>query len=200
MKRLVVIASFALSGCGGGILAPAGPAPKIYTLSAPATVETSAPAATWQLLIDEPNAILDLNSSRIAIEPEPTRIDYYANVVWADRPPTMLQELLLQTFDRSGRIPAVQRQSGGLRSDFELATDIEDFEVEAAPGETDVHVAVTARLIRARDRAIVASRAFQSRTPVSGDFDGVVAGFDQALRDMLPRIVDWTLTEGRRDQ
>ena len=200
MRRLAVAASLALSACGGGILAPPGPEPKIYTLSAPATVETSAPVATWQLLIEEPNAILDLNSSRIAIEPAPARIDYYANVVWADRPPTMLQELLLQTFDRSGRIAAVQRRSGGLRSDFELATDIEDFEVEAAPGETDIHVAITARLIRTRDRAIVASRNFQSKTPVSGDFDGVVAGFDTSLHGMLPQIVDWTLTEGRRNQ
>jgi cholesterol transport system auxiliary component len=199
MRAFILGAVLLLSGCDGGLLAPSGPAPKVYTLSAPATVETSAQKVNWQLLIDSPDAILDLDAARIAIRPDPNRIDYYANVTWADRPPAMLQELLLQAFDKSGRIAAVQRQSGGLKADFVLATDLQNFEVDTGPGAANVHIRITARLIRARDRTIVASRVFESNTPVSGDFEGGIAAFDAALQTLLPQIVDWTLVQGSRN-
>jgi cholesterol transport system auxiliary component len=204
MKSLLLAAilagTAALSGCGGGILAPSGPPAKLYTVSAPATVETTAPVAKWQLLIDVPNAILDLNTDRIAVKPEPARIDYYAGVAWADRPPTLLQELLLQSFAKSGHIAAVARQSGGLKADFVLSTDLQDFQVEADPGAPEVHVTITARLIRGRDQEIVASRTFEARLPADGGFDGAIATFGQALNQMLPQIVDWTLVQGSRNQ
>ncbi len=167
-------------------------------LSGPADVETAAPPAKWQLLIEMPNAMLDLNTSRIATRPEPTRIDYFANVAWADRVPAMLRELLLQSFDRSGKIPAVQSQSGGLKADFVLATNLANFEVEEGSAGAEVHIAITAKLIRGRDSTIIATQRFESTTPVSGDFGGAVQGFDTSLHALLPRIVDWTLTEGSR--
>ena len=156
-----ILLALALTGCSaGGLLAPSGAPPKIYTLSAPKEVASSAPQANWQLLIAMPSAVADINTSRIAIIPAPSRMDYYADVTWADRPPAMLQELLLESFDRSGRIAAVQRQSGGVKSDFLLTTEIEDFEVDNATGEPSVHIRIAARLVRSRDREIVASRNF----------------------------------------
>jgi cholesterol transport system auxiliary component len=188
-----------LAGCSGGLLAPSGPAPKLYMLKAPREVTVTAPQANWQLLIDMPNAQLDLNTARIAIEETQSEIEYYANVAWVDRPTALHQELLLQSFDKSGRIGAVQRQSGGLRADFVLTTDLQDFEVDAASAPPTVRVRVTTRLVRTRDRVIVASHSFKADTPISGDFEGAVTGFNGALRDILPQIVDWTLTEGSRN-
>jgi cholesterol transport system auxiliary component len=187
-----------LAGCTGGLLAPSGAPPKLYTLTAPASVPTNAPHANWQLLVDMPDAILDLNSARIATAPSPERVDYYADVSWADRPPAMIQELLLQSFDRSGRIAAVQRQGAGLKADFALSSDIQDFEVEAGP-QPGAHVRLTERLVRTRDRTIVATRVFEARVPVNGGFDDAIAAFDSALGSLLPQIVDWTLTEGSRN-
>ncbi len=199
MRAILLTVILLLPGCTGDLLAPSGAPAKLYTLSAPAAVQTSGPPVTWQLLVEEPHAILDLNSSRIALRPGPTRIDYYANVAWADRPPALVQELLLESFDRSGRIPAVQRQSGGLKADYSLDTDIQDFDVETGPGEADVYVAIAARLVRGSDRTIVATRIFESRTPVSGNFDGAIAAFDAGIHAILPQIVDWTLTQGSRN-
>ena len=137
MKRIALIMlTTMLAGCSASsLLAPSGAPAKLYTLDAPKDVTTNAPQANWQLLIAMPDAPMDLDTSRIAIAPAPTRIDYYADVAWADRPSAMLQALLLQSFDRSGRIAAVQRQSGALKSDFILTADIEDFEVDAASGD-----------------------------------------------------------------
>ena len=198
MKIFPLLAALALlSGCGN-LLAPAGDPAKLYMLHAPAQVTTNAPPARWQLLIAAPDASLDLNNARIAVAPTSSRIDYYANVSWADRPPAMLQELLLESFDRSGRIGAVQRQSGGLKADFILNCDLQDFQVETA-GQPVVHIGLTARLVRTRDRTIVASRKFESSSPAGGDFDGAIAAFDLDLQTLLPQIVDWTLSQGAQN-
>lgn len=202
MKRLILAATcLAISGCSASsLLAPSGDPAKIYTLSAPTQVTSNAPQANWQLLIAMPNAAADLDSTRIAIAPAPARIDYYANVVWADRPSAMLQELLLQSFDKSGRIAAVQRQSGGLKADFLLTTDIQDFQVETGAGDPDVHLGLSAKLVRTRDRTIVASKNFEATAPAGGNFDGAIAAFNSAISGMLPQIVDWTLTQGSHNQ
>ena len=199
MKVLPLLAALALlTGCSG-LLSPSGDPAKLYMLHAPAQVASGAPQARWQLLIAAPDAPLDLNNSRIAVAPTPDRIDYYANVSWSDRPPAMLQELLLQSFERSDRIGAVQRQSGGLKADFILTCDIQDFQVESS-GTPIAHIGLTARLVRTRDRTIVASKRFDVSSPAGGDFDGAVAAFDAGLQTILPRIVDWTLSQGAQNQ
>lgn len=188
-------------GCTTNLLAPSGPTPALYTLAAPAQVGTNAPQANWQLLVDRPSAPLDLDSSRIAIAPAPDRIDYYADVAWVDRAPPLLQDLILESFDRSGRIAAVQRQGGGLRADYVLATDLRDFEIDGTQSTPAAHLRITARLVRTRDRSIVASRTFDAAAPVgTGGIDAVVASFNGALAEILPQIVSWTLTEGSHGQ
>jgi cholesterol transport system auxiliary component len=194
-----ILLVLALSGCSASsLLAPSGPPPKLYTLSAPKEVATGGPQANWQLLIAMPSAQLDLDTTRIAIIPAQSRMDYYADVTWADRPPTMLQGLLLQSFDRSGRIAAVQRQSGGLKSEFLLTCEIEDFEVDTTASEPGAHIRIAARLVRSRDREIVAMRTFEVTVPSGASFDGAIAAFDSGLQSVLPQMVDWTLTQGNQ--
>jgi cholesterol transport system auxiliary component len=202
MKRIpFILTLLMLGGCSASsILAPSGEPAKLYTLRAPQTVATSAAVAHWQLLIAMPDAPMDLNSVRIAVMPSAARIDYYANVAWADRPPAMLQDLLLQSFDRSGRISAVQRQSGGIKADFILTSGVENFEVDAASGDPLSHLRVTAWLVRTRDRTIVATKSFDAATPAGQSFDGAISAFDSGLQSLLPQIVDWTLTAGNANQ
>src|SRR6201999_1462219 len=135
-----ILLALALTGCSASnLLGPSGSPPKIYTLSAPKEVAGSGPQVNWQLLIAMPGAVADLNTTRIAIIPAPSRMDYYADVTWADRPPAMLQQLLVESFDRSGRIAAVEKQSGGVKSDFLLTSEIEDFEVDTTAAEPSAH-------------------------------------------------------------
>lgn len=202
MRRLsLLLALLTLGGCSAAnILAPSGEPAKLYTLRAPQTVASSAAPAHWQLLIAVPNAPLDLNSVRIAIAPSPGRIDYYANVAWADRPPAMLQDMLLESFDSSGRIAAVQRQSGGLKADFVLTSELHDFQVEAGASDPVAHLRITVRLMRTRDRTIVGTKSIEATQPVGENFDGAIAAFDSGLKSMLPQIVDWTLNQGNANQ
>ena len=189
-----------LSGCNtGSLLAPAGPAPALYTLAAPD--QNGAPGARvdWQLLVEAPIVTLDLNTARIAVAPSAQRVDYYADVAWADRAPVLIQNMIIESFDRSGRIAGVDRQHGGLRADFLLETDLRDFQVEAQQSPPSAHVRITAKLVRMRDRSIVGSRTFENAAPVGdGGFPAPVTAFDAALRQILPDLVTWTLAEGGR--
>jgi len=199
MKLHVLAVALLLAGCSGGLLAPSGGPAKLYTLSAPHDVISTAPQANWQLAVEMPEAELELNTARIAVAPSPARIDYYADVAWADRPPAMLQELLVRSFEKSGKIAAVDRRGSNVRADFELTTDLQHFQVEAAGDPADVHVDIMAHLIRTRDRAIVASRHFEMTAPAGTNFDATISGFDETLRQLLPMIVDWTLEQGNRN-
>jgi len=187
-----------LSGCSD-LLAPSGEPAKLYTLRPPTQVVTSAPQVHWQLLIATPDASLEIDSSRIAVAPAPMRIDYYANVAWSDRAPAMMRDMLIEAFDKSGRIGAVGRQSGGLKSDYLLSSDLRDFQVETS-GEPVSHIGLMVRLVRSRDRSIVASRLFDTKTPAGSNFDDAIAAFDRGLQTVLPEIVDWTLVEGAKNQ
>ena len=198
MRAVLFVFLLPLAGCGGGLLAPSGPAPALYTLKAPQRVESAGPAVGWQLLVDVPAAQLALDSTRIAIAPAPDRIDYYADVAWADRAPALLQSVVVEAFERYGRIQAVQRQGGGLHADILLTMNLDDFEVDAAAAT--VRVRFTAKLVRMKDRAIVAARDFQAEAPVGGGgFAGVVAAFNHAVDDILPDLVTWTLGQGGRN-
>lgn len=198
-KPLILSLTLLLAGCSGGLLAPAGSPAKLYTLSAPREIASTAPQVAWQLIVQMPDAAMQLNSARIAISPAPARIDYYADVAWTDRPPAILQELLLQSFDKSGKISGVQHMGGSARADFELSTDLQQFQVDAVGDPPSIHVEIAARLIRARDRSIVASRQFAATEPAGANFDATIGGFDVALQRLLPRIVDWTLEQGSRN-
>jgi cholesterol transport system auxiliary component len=201
MRRISLLLTFlTLAGCSAGsILSPPGEPAKLYRLSAPSTVTTSAAQAKWQLLVATPDAPLDINSARIAIAPAPGRLDYYADVAWSDRPPAMLQDLILDSFDSSGRIAAVQRQTGGLKSDFILTSELHDFQVESQSGPAS-HIRVTLRLVRSRDRTIVGMKTFEATTPAGTSFDGAISAFDSGLQSLLPRMVDWTLTTGNANK
>ena len=65
--------------------------------------------------------------------PEPTRFDYYALANWTDRAPLMVQGLVVESFENSGRIVAVGREAVGLKPDFVLKIEIREFQAEAYP-------------------------------------------------------------------
>lgn len=191
---LAGLALLALTGCGS-LLGPSGPAPVYYGLNAPRGA--SGAAINRQLLVDVPRASLDLDTTRIAVMQKPNAVEYYADVLWRDRTPQMIQSLLVRTLDGGGRFRAVAAANSGLRADLLLLTDIGHFEAEAF--RNDVHVELTMRLVHAADRSIVATRSFNATAPAaSASFDDVIAAYDRATSDVMVKIADWAATEALR--
>jgi cholesterol transport system auxiliary component len=188
----------ALAGCTAvDLLAP--PPPQLYTLSPKSTFDRPIPRVDWQLLVETPSAPAAIDTPRVAIARTPMTVDYYAGVSWVDRVPLMLQVLMIESFENSGRIVAIGREGVSLRADFVLRTELREFQIDLAdgPAAPAAVVRLTGRLVSMPRRAIEAVRAFEARVPAAGQtFPAIVAAFDEALGTVLKRLVEWTLVEG----
>ncbi|MGH6827914.1 MAG: ABC-type transport auxiliary lipoprotein family protein, partial [Rhizomicrobium sp.] len=138
------------------------PASQIYLLRPPlpqsATGSGAGGKVDWALAVARPDASDALDGDRIALTRTPTELDYYANAQWADRLPRLVQAALIAGFEASGRIAAVAREEDAVHADYELLTDIRDFEaryrsLDAAP---DAAVTLISQIADSRSRAIVA--------------------------------------------
>jgi cholesterol transport system auxiliary component len=204
LGRLAAVIALALllPGCGGNLLGlPEGPAPDIYTLTPKNTFDSDLPTVKWQLVVDQPTAAGGLDTDRIAVHPDPTEIKYYAGARWTDRAPDMVQTLMLESFENTGKIVAVGKQTIGLRSDFNLVSDLREFQAEYKPGSQipSVRVQINVKIVKQPRQQIIASNNFERVVEAkSADIKDVVLAFDDALGKVLRRVVEWTLVTANK--
>ncbi|WP_207477703.1 ABC-type transport auxiliary lipoprotein family protein [Arenibaculum pallidiluteum] len=172
--------------------------PRLYTLTPVETFSAPLARTSEQLLIEAPSAPAGLDTARIALRTAPTNLDYFANVNWTDRAPSMVQNLLVESFERSRAIRAVGRDTSGLRADWVLRSELRDFEAEypGDPARTvpSVRVALNGKLISSQRRSIEASETFEAVVPArDASFAAVIEAFDQAVELVLQGAVSWTL-------
>ena len=126
---MMLLSAFVLlSGCGGII--PLGPAPNLYNLTPKNTFPEDLPLVEQQVVVEEPLAAGGLDSNRIALRPSTTELKYFANARWTERAPKMVQTLLVESLENSGSLAAVGRQAIGLRSDYNIKTELREFQAE----------------------------------------------------------------------
>lgn len=198
---IVLVASLWFTGCANIISAPTDLG--LYNLTPEGDFAADVPVVKWQLIIEEPVPSGGLDSSRIALRPEPTQLDYYADVRWTERAPKMIQTLIAESFENSRRIVAVGGQSVGLRSDFDLKTELRDFQAEYFTGTKTprARVRLTAKLVSQPRREIVAARVFESIVSADAtDIPSIVRAFDRAFRSVVGELVEWTLLSGEQAQ
>ncbi len=185
-----------LSGCEGLVPALGGPPANLYTLTPKNTFTKELQRVRWQLVVDEPLASGGLNIDRIALRHSPTELKYFARARWTERAPRMVQTLMVESFENSGAIVAVGRKAIGLRSDYNLITELREFQAEyfESDGVPTVRVRLNAKLVKQPRRAIVASRTFESTIKSEGKaMRHVIRAFDQALGKVLRHTVEWTI-------
>jgi cholesterol transport system auxiliary component len=185
----------ALTGCSGlfGGSAPA----HLYRVTPKSTYPANLPHRPVQILVDVPLAPAGLDSSRIALSRSAISIDYFADSEWTDRAPLLVQTALIESFENSNTINAIDRESVGLRADFVLKTEIRHFEAvyDSPNGPPDVWTAISVRLVNPSNRDIVARSSFEQRQRASAnDVPRIIAAFDEALGGVMKDIVVWTVT------
>jgi cholesterol transport system auxiliary component len=155
------------------------------------------PRRSVQLLVDVPLAPAGLDTSRIALSRSPVSIDYFADSEWTDRAPLLVQTAILQSFENSRAINAIDRESIGLRADFILKTELRHFEAvyDSPSGPPEIWVAIIVRLVNPASREVVSQTSFERRQPASAnDVPSIVSAFDEALGGVMKKIVLWTVT------
>jgi cholesterol transport system auxiliary component len=184
-----------LAGCSG--LFGGGEPAHLYRLTPKSTYPPNLPHRSVQLLINEPLAPAGLDKSRIALSRSPVSIDYFADSEWTDRAPLLVQTAILQSFENSKAITAIDRESVGLRADFILDPEIRHFEAvyDSANGPPEIWVAINVRLVNPSSRDVVAQTLFERRERASAnDVPSIVMVFDEALGGVMKEIVVWTVT------
>jgi cholesterol transport system auxiliary component len=183
------------AACGDLLPGIARDPPKLYVLSPKNTFPDDLPRVNWQLTVDIPIAEAALNTTRIALRRSPVLLDYYGDSNWPDTAPLMIQTLLVESFENTGKIVGIGRQSVSLRADYSLITDLREFQAEYdGSGPPNVRVRLIAKLVKMPERLIIGATnaEYVERAPAT-DIESVVRTFDQALGKSLKRIVEWTL-------
>lgn len=194
----------ALGGCSGFLIG-SRPTPSLFRLSPKSTFPVDLPHVTWQLVLETPVADAGLDTARIALTRSAHQIEYYARANWTDRAPAMFQTMMIESFENSGRIVSVGRESLGLRADFVLKSELREFQAfydDAGPPV--VRVGLALKLVAMPRREIVAATSIGTTAQAEADtLEAVIRAFDEASGSVLKELVVWVIGSGersRRDQ
>ncbi len=188
--------------------------PRLYVLTPKSTYPENTPKADWQLLVETPVSPAGLNTARIALQDSPVELRYFEYANWIDYAPKMVQALIIESFENSGKIVSVGREQIGLRSDFVLKTELREFQAEyedrlsfdtkeLGPGAPApwVRVRLNAKLVKMPQREIVAHQTFERRVRAQENrMNAIIDAFDDALGKTLKSVVVWTLETGDKEK
>lgn len=195
MKRLFCVLSLILlAGCN---VLPSRPPVTLYQPQAQFVPrEGQVQQVEWRLGLARPSATGQLVTPRILVQPVPGEIEVYPQARWAQVPSGLLGDALFRAFEADGRVAMPDHANSGRFSDFELAAELRDFQIELEGGPQAV-VGVKLQLIGYPAGRILASHVLQVRAPArSQQAPDAVAAFGEALQTLLPQMVDWTLEQG----
>lgn len=173
-----------------------GPPPDLFTLAPKYRFDPNLPKVDWQLVIEEPLSSGALDTNRIAVRPTQFELKYWADARWTERAPRMVQTVLIESFENTGKIVAVGRQAVGLRSDYNLKSELREFELDLYrnPNQPQARVRLNLKLVRQPREQIIASASFQNAEPArSLNLPDVIEAFNEAVNKILRRTVEWTL-------
>ena len=199
-RPAAVVAAALVAGACSAILPGAGPAPDIYSLTPKSTFDGDLPLVEWQLVVAEPFAARGLDTNRIALHPSATEIKYFSGARWSDRAPSMVQTLLVESFENTGKIVAVGRQAIGLRSDYTLRSELREFQAHYNDddGMPTVTVRLNVKIVKQPRQAIIASKTFTRTMPANGSsMKDIIYTFDETLGKVLRRVVEWTMRNAK---
>lgn len=189
--------ALALSACSGNLIGPSSPAPDLYVLH-PQFGPLSTPASvTQQLVVAIPAANAALDTDRIALERGANLMDYYAQSQWTDRLPLLIQSLLVEGFEKSGRVAAVGREGAGIRADVILETEIRQFEAYYATADAapDIRVSLVAKLVGVSNRSVInTTEVSRVSRAAANNLPSIVTAFTTAAGGALQELVGWTVT------
>jgi cholesterol transport system auxiliary component len=196
-RRRVTAGVFGLVLLGGCSFLFPPSAPQLYQLASRTGHPPSGPPVRGQLVVVPPVAAGDLDTERIALVRNRTMVDYFANAAWTDRAPFLLQGLMVDAFENSGRLVAVGRSSSDLAPDFLLETELRAFQAQYMGTGNEpptVVVSLVAQVVRVTDRKVIGHLPVSAQTPAArNDLSAIVEAFDTAVGEVLAQIVEWTL-------
>lgn len=172
-----------LGGCGGAT------SPLTFDLAAlPGQARPG--GASRSIVVFEPVGLQPLEADRIIVREPGGSLSFLGGGQWADRLPRLIQTRVIQSLENSGRLRSVSRPGDKVVSDFQLVSEIREFNIAAGSGEAVVDI--SAKLVADSTGKVVAARVFSARVPVQKvDAANAAPALDAALSRVLLQIVGW---------
>ncbi|WP_235962976.1 ABC-type transport auxiliary lipoprotein family protein [Ruegeria haliotis] len=189
-----------LGGCAGlGTLKQAAKPNDLYLLSPKSTFSSSLPRIQKQIVVQEPTATAAVNTDQIAVQPTRLQVQYLPRARWVDRAPLIVQALLVESYENSGKVAAVGRSTVGLRADYVIVPDLREFQgIVVADTENAktvrIEVRMNIKIIDEFEDKIIASSSFQENVVAASDqTPDLVRAFDDALGKTMRDAVEWSI-------
>lgn len=184
-------------GMGGCQLPGPGPSPREFRLTQKTTFG-ELQKVDWSLAVARVTGTPSIDTPRIAVKRTGVEVEYFADARWIDRPPALVQPLLVQSFRSSGAIAVVGDDRASFRPNFVLACDITAFQAIEGEGQPAARVVIASSLTEMPRREVVGSTEIgRTVEAAAGDLNAITQAFDDALGKVMKRIVEWTLETGQ---
>mgnify|MGYP003111362423 FL=1 len=186
-------AALLLSGCIS--LLPENTPATVYRLSTP---EPSGEVRVEAVIVgvQRPLTPRAMSNNMIAMSQQRGQLVFIEGAEWITPVPRLVQDLIVESMDAFEPSLIAARPEDGVRSEFELATELRSFEANYLAGPDappTVIVRLRARLIRSSDRRLVAVDAIGAQSLSSGNTIGdIVAAFDAASQEAMASVAQWT--------
>lgn len=172
-----------------GVTAP--PAKITYDLRALPNQGAAGKTVGAQWTIPEPTAVAMLETQRFLFSP-PQDVPGFAEAMWADSLPKLLQARLIESFENYDLVHAPLRMADVAQTEFQLLIDVRRFRI-AVDSKPAAEIALSARIVD-KNGKIVAARLFEE----SEKFDQVappeaVAAFSDAFGRIAKDVIAWTV-------
>ncbi len=171
----------------------------LYDLTPKSTFDPGLPTISAQVVVEEPTAASSVNTDRIAVKPNPYQVQYFPGASWVDRAPLLVQTMLLESLENTGKVSAVGRQAIGLSADYTLVTDLREFQARSntdGSAALEIVVQLNMKIVQEPRGLIVASQSFAYEAPSpTTQMTDVVESFDVALGKTMGRAVDWAVRQ-----
>jgi phospholipid/cholesterol/gamma-HCH transport system substrate-binding protein len=145
------------------------------------------------LVVQYPVAPAALGQDKILIQDAGELKPFVPEAKWSDMLLEQVQSSIVQSFENAGLLAQVSRPLDGATPDFQLITDIRNFQIRAGtPATADVEF--SAKILNGEGH-VAGARVFRTNNPVhSLDAVGAASALDAAFGSMLPDLVVWTST------
>ena len=200
LSLVAMIGVLALSACTGiSTFNRAATPTDLFSLTPKSTFDSKLPRLSQQIVIEEPTATAAVNTDQIAVHPTPLQVEYLPGVRWVDRAPLIVQALLIESFENSGKVAAVGRSTVGLRSDYIIVTDVREFQAHLPEGgikdaPLDIHVRLNLKIIDSFSDHIIGSNSFTEVVVTESDeMLDIAKAFDKALGRAMRDSVEWSI-------
>ncbi len=195
--NFLIVMTLMLTGCAG-LLTSNQNINEFYTLNAipdySGNDENKNIAAS--IMVQSASVSKGLEGNKIMLMHSQQRLDYYANARWSSPLSAMVQTSVIESFENSHVLGRVGGDYSGMRADYALTLEIQDFQAEYQEENQPpiIHIKLVGKLVHFPERTLAASFTVETfQQADENELADIVRAFDKAFAGTQDLLIEETL-------